>query len=110
MANRISARALERAYAQDRHRPDMNGRVEKPNRADKAQANQMPEDAHAAGYHNDVPVTRWVRSRDATSKPHFDHVGNPGSAKGGARLKATGQDISDSPFSAAYIKPSNRRA
>jgi hypothetical protein len=37
---------------------------------------QFPEDQHGPGYNPDVPITRWVRSNDATSKPFFDHVGD----------------------------------
>lgn len=36
----------------------------------------------------------------------FDHVGNPGMAKGGGKLKASGKDEHKSPFSAAYRKGS----
>jgi hypothetical protein len=71
-------------------------------------------DGRLPDYLNDVPTLgrrAWLRGHGKAGSGHldFDHVGNPGSAKGGSRLKATGQDISESPFSAAYIKPSYRR-
>jgi hypothetical protein len=91
-----------------RHRPDMDQKAEKPSPADKHQANQDPQDFHAAPYRNDVPLTghrAWLRGGGKQGAGHldFDHVGNPKGPKG-PRNKATGQDISESPFSGAYRK------
>jgi hypothetical protein len=46
--------------------------------------NQMPEDQHAPGYDNDVPVNSWLRggNESAEGKPGFDKsqakLGNKG--------------------------------
>ena len=82
-----------------------------PSAADvKAQKNQFPEDQHdnAKGrYHNDT--SGWVRaSGEDGPGPCFDHGKlDPSSKppKPASGLKATGQNMPRSPFSAAYIKP-----
>jgi hypothetical protein len=58
-------------------------------------------DGRLPGYDNDVPITRWVRGKDATVKPGYVFTGNPKPAKGGLKLEASGKDAKASPFSAA---------
>jgi hypothetical protein len=67
---------------------------------------QFPEDQHGPGYNPDVPITRWVRGADATKKPGYVFTGDPKGPKG-PPCKASGADISESPFSAAHL--SNER-
>jgi hypothetical protein len=45
-----------------------------------------------------------AKGGNAGAPSYFDHVGNPGMAKGGGKCKATGADCNSSPFSGAYRK------
>lgn len=75
---------------------------------------QFPEDQHAKGYDNDVPLKgerSWLRGggrggedRPTFDRGHFDNNSKP--PKPASGLKASGQDCSKSPFSAAYRKGS----
>jgi len=110
----LSPRAVEKLYDRSDFAPLRNagadGLVSKKQHAYETSM-QKPQpagdheiDGRLPSYDNDVPIRRWVRSNDATSKPHFDHVGNPKPASGGGRNKASGRDIRESPFSAAHFK------
>jgi len=79
------------------------------------QANQAPEDHHQDNgrgrYDNDVPRDRWARGGDlgGDGRPHFDHghfdqASKP--PKPASGLKASGKDMTKSPFSSAYRKGS----
>jgi hypothetical protein len=96
-----SVKAFNRIYNEGRDRPNM--------KASKVpQRNQDPIDAHGPGYDNDVPLTgdrAWLRGGGIGHRPNLDHgkydISNaPPKVPSG--LKATGKDMTKSPFSAAH--------
>jgi hypothetical protein len=94
---------FHKIYNEGRKRPSMG------TEGDEARRNQFPGDRHAPGYSNDVK-DGWITGSGgdgATAKPGFDHSA-PRKAPGG--LKASGADMTSSPFSKAHFKRDNRRS
>jgi hypothetical protein len=105
-----SPAAIEKLYDKSDFAPLKNagpdGLVSRKQHASEeaARGPQFVEDKHGAGYNPDVPEKSWLRGGGKQGAGHmdFDAVGIPGPAKGGGRIRASGRDIKESPFSAAY--------
>jgi hypothetical protein len=102
---------IEKLYRKDRVAPNLN-----VGRGDGLVSNKLHDYEKAArgpqfkdidgrfpDYLNDVPEKSWLRGGGKQGAGHleFDHVGNPGAARGGAKIEASGKDTKRSPFSAA---------